>query len=77
MKLRWVAAAGVAVAVIVVAVAVGVVTALGSAPEEQSPAPSSTGADPGTTSTRLPVPDDSYWDPARMASAQPAPMPTD
>ncbi|MEU4570274.1 hypothetical protein [Micromonospora sp. NPDC023956] len=77
MTRGWVAAAGAAVAVVLVAVVVaGVVAARRSGPGEQ---PGSTGGavgDTGTTSTRLPSPDDSYWSPERMRDAEPAPMPS-
>ncbi|MFI0794462.1 hypothetical protein ACH4OY_17520 [Micromonospora rubida] len=77
MRNGWVVAVGAAVAVVLVAVVVaGVVTARRPGPAGQPPAPTSTG-DVGTASTRLPTPDDSYWDQDRMGSALPAPMPTD
>ncbi|MEH1016087.1 hypothetical protein V6U90_23620 [Micromonospora sp. CPCC 206060] len=64
-------------AVVLVVLAVGVLAVRRSGPAEApAPAVHST-ADPGTTSSRLPVPDESYWTPERMRSAQPAPMPTD
>ncbi|RGC69232.1 hypothetical protein C5N14_08165 [Micromonospora sp. MW-13] len=77
MRNGWVVAVGAAVALVLVAVVVaGVVTARRSGPAGQPPVPTPTG-DVGTVSTRLPAPDDSYWDPDRMRSALPAPMPTD
>jgi hypothetical protein len=78
MRRGWGAAVGAALAVVVVAVVVaGVVTARRSGPGEPPAAPPGTVGDAGTSSTRLPTPDDTYWDPGRMGSARPAPMPTE
>ncbi len=76
MTRPWVVAvAGGAVALIVVLT--GVMAARWAAREEQ-PAPAvQITDDSGVTSTRLPTPDESYWTPERMRSAQPAPMPTE
>ncbi|KIR65860.1 hypothetical protein TK50_11205 [Micromonospora haikouensis] len=66
----------VAVAVVVVVAVVAGVAARRSGPGERPAAPASVG-DTGASSSRPPSPDASYWDPARMASAEPAPMPTE
>nr|CAI05924.1 hypothetical protein [Micromonospora echinospora] len=76
MTRGWGTAVGVAVAVVLVAVVVaGVVTVRRSGTAEGSGATGGMVGDTGTTSTRLPSPDDSYWSPERMGDAGPAPMP--
>ncbi|MDG4818340.1 hypothetical protein O7628_22930 [Micromonospora sp. WMMD956] len=76
MRQGWGAAVAVALAVVVVAVVVTGVAARRSGPGERPAAPTSVG-DTGASSSRLPSPDGSYWDPGRMGSAEPAPMPTE
>ncbi|WP_320064887.1 hypothetical protein [Micromonospora sp. RTGN7] len=76
MKRGWGAVVGAAIAVVVVAVVVAGVVARRAGPGESPAGPSGTLGDVGATSTVLPIPDDSYWDPGRMSSAVPAPMPT-
>ncbi|MFF3852916.1 hypothetical protein [Micromonospora sp. NPDC002575] len=76
MRQGWGAAVAVAVAVVVVAVVVAGVAARRSGPGERPATPTSVG-DSGVSSSRAASPDASYWDPARMGSAEPAPMPTE
>ncbi|MGC4807508.1 hypothetical protein [Micromonospora sp. DT233] len=76
MRRSWGVAVGAAVAVLVVAVVVAGVAARRSGPAQSPAGPAGTGGDVGTSSTRLPTPDGSYWDQGRMSSAAPAPMPT-
>ncbi|EEP74300.1 hypothetical protein MCAG_04627 [Micromonospora sp. ATCC 39149] len=77
MRQGWGAAVAVAVAVVVVAVVVAGVAVRRSGSGQEPAAPPASVGDTGSSSTRLPSPDDSYWDPGRMGSAEPAPMPSD
>ncbi|WP_416901956.1 hypothetical protein [Micromonospora echinospora] len=76
MTRGWGVAVGAAVAVVLVAVVVaGVVTARRPGTGQESGSTGGAVGDTGTTSTRLPSPDASYWSPERMDDAEPAPMP--
>ncbi|MGI5215371.1 hypothetical protein [Plantactinospora sp. CA-290183] len=74
-----VVALGAAAAVLALAVLVGVVVTLRAGAPRDAPAPGSSVPPADTSSTRLssPGPQDSYWTPERMRSAEPAPMPTE